>query len=39
MIDPVINQKKMQHMKMFEFYEFLGRIAFEWDRFLRLETG
>jgi hypothetical protein len=34
LIDPVINQKKMQEMRLFEFFEFLGRIAFEWDQYL-----
>jgi hypothetical protein len=34
LIDPVINQKKMQEMKLFEFFEFLGRIAYEWDHHL-----
>lgn len=26
-------------MKIFEFFEFLGRIAYEWDKYLQLETG
>ena len=27
----------MQEMKLFEFFEFLGRIAYEWDNYLSQE--